>query len=216
MTDGPGGPRTVIVVAKEPVAGSVKTRLCPPCTPVEAAALAEAALADTLEAVARANLDRRVLVLDGRPGGWLPAGFEIIPQRGGSFAERLDGAWFDAVGGRPGCTVQIGMDTPQVTSTVLEDALDRLAVVPSVIGPAPDGGWWALGLREHLPGLFHGVPMSAADTCTRQEARLAALVGTAPERLAFLQDVDHIADARAVATLAPGIRFARALAEIDR
>ena len=216
MTDDPGGSRTVIVVAKEPVAGSVKTRLCPPCTPVEAAALAESALADTLEAVDRARVDRRVLVLDGQPGEWLPAGFEILPQRGGPFAERLDRAWLDAVGGRPGCTVQIGMDTPQITSTLLEGALDRLAVVPSVIGPAPDGGWWALGLRGHLPGLFDGVPMSAADTCARQEARLAALVGTAPERLTFLQDVDHIADARAVATLAPDTRFARALVEIDR
>ncbi|MEO5678521.1 MAG: glycosyltransferase, partial [Acidimicrobiales bacterium] len=72
-----------LVLAKEPVAGRVKTRLCPPLTPAEAAAVAEAALADTLAAVARCGADRLVVALDGAPGPWLPAGFEVIPQRGG-------------------------------------------------------------------------------------------------------------------------------------
>ena len=66
---------TLAVIAKAPVAGRVKTRLCPPCTPEEAAALAEAALRDTLAAMAaaapRAAWRRRVVVLDGAPGAWL-------------------------------------------------------------------------------------------------------------------------------------------------
>jgi glycosyltransferase A (GT-A) superfamily protein (DUF2064 family) len=214
VTDGPSGPRTVIVVAKEPLPGRVKTRLCPPCTPAEAAGLAEAALADTLEAVGGTAVDRRVLVLDGRPGPWVPDGFDVLPQRGGPFTERLDAAWLDAVGGRPGPTVQIGMDTPQVTARLLDDALDRLTIVSSLIGPAEDGGWWALGLRGYRPGLFHGVPMSAADTGTRQAQRIQELLGTAPDPLPLLRDVDHIADARRVAALAPGTRFARRLAAI--
>ena len=199
MTDGPSGPRTVIVVAKEPLPGRVKTRLCPPCTPAEAAGLAGAALADTLEAVGRTAVDRRVLVLDGRPGPWVPDGFEVVPQRGGPFTERLDAAWLDAVGGRPGPTVQIGMDTPQVTARLLDDALDRLGVVSSVIGFAEDGGWWALGLRGHRHGLFHRVPMSAADTGTRQAQHIQELLGTAPDLLPLLRDVDHIAEGRPVA-----------------
>ena len=88
---------TLIVIAKEPVPGRAKTRLCPPCTPDEAAALAEAALRDTFTAVAAAPAPRRVVVLDGRPGPWLPEGFEVIPQRAGGLAERLAGA-FDDVG----------------------------------------------------------------------------------------------------------------------
>ena len=65
-------------MAKEPVPGRVKTRLVPPCTPRQAAALAEAALADTLHTVLAAPARRRVLVLEGEPGPWLPAGFDMF------------------------------------------------------------------------------------------------------------------------------------------
>ncbi|GFE18349.1 hypothetical protein Sgleb_63960 [Streptomyces glebosus] len=61
-------PATLLVIAKEPVPGRVKTRLTPPYTPQEAAALAEAALADTLHTVLKVPVRRRVLVLDGVPG----------------------------------------------------------------------------------------------------------------------------------------------------
>ena len=67
----------LLVMAKAPVAGRVKTRLCPPCTPGEAAGLAEAALADTLDAVLEAGAGRCILALEGEPGPWLPAGFEV-------------------------------------------------------------------------------------------------------------------------------------------
>src|ERR1700754_224288 len=73
---------TLIVIAKAPVAGRVKTRLCPPCTPRQAAALAEAALRDTLAAMALAGRDlRRAIVLDGAPGAWA-GGEQVIAQRG--------------------------------------------------------------------------------------------------------------------------------------
>src|SRR5690606_23084798 len=64
----------LLVMAKAPVAGRVKTRLVPPLSAAEAAAVAEAALADTLEAVAACGAERRVLALDGEPGPWLPEG----------------------------------------------------------------------------------------------------------------------------------------------
>lgn len=208
----PTGPRTVIVVAKEPVPGEVKTRLCPPCTPAQAAVLAGAALADTLEAVAEADVDRRVLVLDGEPGPWLPDGVEVIEQRPGPFATRLDGAWADAVGDRPGPTVQIGMDTPQVTPQLLEASLDALDDADAALGPALDGGWWALALRRYRPGLFDGVPMSADDTHDHQHHRLREQLGTEPARLSLLRDVDRMEDAREVAQAIPGSAFARALA----
>ncbi|GAB2471058.1 hypothetical protein GCM10027162_78090 [Streptomyces incanus] len=70
---------TLLVIAKEPRPGRVKTRLTPPFTPGQAAELAEAALADTLHAVAATPAARRVLVLDGAPGPWLPPGFDVVP-----------------------------------------------------------------------------------------------------------------------------------------
>src|SRR3954453_7863998 len=86
---------TLIVIAKAPVPGRVKTRLCPPCTPAQAAALAEASLRDTLAAVLRTRAQRRVVALDGAPGPGLPDGFEVIAQRGGGGAERLTSVFED-------------------------------------------------------------------------------------------------------------------------
>ena len=197
----------VLVMAKEPVPGRVKTRLSPPCTAVQAAELAEAALADTLEAVAACGADRRLLALDGRPGPWLPAGFEVFAQRGHGLDERLAAAW-DHAGG-PG--LQIGMDTPQVTAALLDRCLGRLAAqgATAALGLAEDGGWWALGLRRPDPAVFLGVPMSTRRTGSAQEGRLRQL-GHQPVPLPRLRDVDDIDDARAVAQGAPGTRFAAA------
>ena len=86
----------IMVIAKEPVPGRVKTRLTPPYTPAEAAELAEAALTDTLAAVASAPVARRVLALAGTPGRWLPPGFDVIGQRGGGLDERIAWALADA------------------------------------------------------------------------------------------------------------------------
>jgi uncharacterized protein len=198
---------SLIVIAKAPRAGHSKTRLCPPCTPRQAAALARAALADTLQAARATPAARHVLVLDGEAGDWLPPGFELVQQSGHGLDERLAHAFAD-VGGP---ALLIGMDTPQVTPRDLAAALAQLAGADAVLGPAPDGGYWAIGLREPDPRAFLGVPMSTTRTCRAQRARLARL-GLRVRELPALRDVDVIADAHAVAALAPGGRFAHALA----
>jgi uncharacterized protein len=201
----------LIVIAKAPVAGRVKTRLCPPCTPAEAAGLAEAALADTLAAVLATPVDRRVLVLDGQPGDWLPPGFEVVDQRGDGLDQRLAAAFAD-VGGP---ALLVGMDTPQLNSAVLLAGLDALVdpAVDAVLGPALDGGYWCIGFRATPARALVGVPMSSRLTCQRQRERLATL-GLRVRELASLRDVDGIEDARAVAAAAPGSRFARAVAAL--
>jgi hypothetical protein len=199
---------TVIVLAKAPVPGRVKTRLCPPCDPEQAAALAEAALVDTLRSVAATRCERRVLVLDGAPGPWLPAGFEVLPQRGYRLDERLAHAFTDTGTGG----VLIGMDTPQVTPARLTGALRALGApgVGAVLGPSVDGGWWALGLRAPDPGVFLGVAMSTPHTGDAQRARLHEL-RLCTAALPTLRDVDDFDDALAVARTAPGSRFAATL-----
>ncbi|MGX6448212.1 TIGR04282 family arsenosugar biosynthesis glycosyltransferase [Patulibacter sp. S7RM1-6] len=199
---------TYIVIAKAPFPGRSKTRLCPPCTPEQAADLAAAALHDTLDAVLAAPAARRVLVLEGEPPAWLPGGFEILPQRGAGLDERLAAA-FEDVGGP---AFLVGMDTPQLTPDDLAAAWAALTAdgTDAVLGHAPDGGYWGVGLRVQDRALFVGIPMSVESTGREQEARLRAHgrhVALLPER----RDVDDIADARAVAALAPGSRFARAL-----
>jgi uncharacterized protein len=202
----PESATTLLVIAKEPVPGRVKTRLVPPCTHEQAAALAEAALADTLHTVLTVPARRRVLVLDGRPGRWLPSGFEIMPQRGGPLDERLAGA-FAAVRGP---ALLIGMDTPQVSPALL--TVDWQAA-DAIFGPAADGGFWALGLRVPDPDLLRGVPMSTPGTGAVQRDRLRA-AGLRVADLPPLRDVDTAADATAVACEAPWSRFAARAREL--
>ncbi len=187
-----------LVVAKAPVPGEVKTRLCPPLSPVEAAAVAEAALVDTLEAVSRCGAGRLVLALDGAPGPWLPPRFEVVPQRGGGLDERLAAAWQDA--GGPG--VQVGMDTPQLRAEDLDLALALLDDHDAALGPAEDGGWWAVALRRPDPAAFLGVPMSTAHTGDAQHARLSEL-GLRVAALPMMRDIDDIDDLYAIAAAHP-------------
>jgi glycosyltransferase A (GT-A) superfamily protein (DUF2064 family) len=195
-----------LVLAKAPVPGQVKTRLCPPCTPERAAAVAAAALADTLDAVAACGAPRKILALAGKPGPWLPPGFTVIEQRGRDFRERLINAWVDA--GGPG--VQIGMDTPQVRPDELDRAVD-LAVRHSraaVLGPARDGGWWLIGWATAEPAkVFDGVPLSTAQTGLQQVRRLLDL-GLDLTVLRTHRDIDTVTDLGAVAATYPDLRTA--------
>jgi rSAM/selenodomain-associated transferase 1 len=198
----------LIVLAKEPVPGRVKTRLCPPCTPETASAIAAAALADTLAAACRSGADRVVVALDGRPGDWCPPGVAMVPQGTGGLDQRLTRAWQAT----RGPALQIGMDTPQLTPADFDAAMARLATpgTDAVLGPALDGGWWAIGLRRPHPFTFIGVPTSRPDTGRRQLARLSAL-GLSVATLPPQRDVDTWDDALAVATDAPHTDFATAV-----
>ncbi|MFI8232828.1 DUF2064 domain-containing protein [Streptomyces sp. NPDC085900] len=197
-------PVTLLVIAKEPRPGRVKTRLTPPFTPQEAAGLAEAALADTLDVVARTPARRRVLVLEGAPGPWLPAGFEVVRQCSGGLDERLAAAFAHC----DGPALLIGMDTPQVTPALL--TVDFTGC-DAYFGPAADGGFWALGLAAPDPGLLRGVPMSTPLTGAAQRARLT---GLRVRELPRLRDVDTAGDAELVAKAAPRGRFAAELARM--
>ncbi|MFI1783096.1 TIGR04282 family arsenosugar biosynthesis glycosyltransferase [Streptomyces rubiginosohelvolus] len=204
----PVGPTELLVIAKEPVAGRVKTRLCPPFSPAEAAELATAALTDTLETLLTLPARRRVLVLDGRPGPWAPPGFEVVRQSAGGLDERLAAAF----GGCTGPALLVGMDTPQLTAGLLAPALtpDAWDGCGAWFGPAEDGGFWALGLAEPDPALLRGVPMSLPETGAVQRSRLVE-AGLAVRDLPVLVDVDTAADAHRVAAAAPGGRFAAVL-----
>ncbi|NGO71115.1 TIGR04282 family arsenosugar biosynthesis glycosyltransferase [Streptomyces boncukensis] len=212
------GPTTLLVIAKEPRPGRVKTRLGPAFTPRAAAALAAAALTDTLCAVLAAPARRRVLVLDGAPGPWLPREqpsdgppFEIVPQVDGGLDERLAAAFACCAGP----ALVVGMDTPQITPALLAPATDPAAWhgCDAWFGPAADGGFWALGLADPDPELLRGVPMSTLATGAAQRARLTG-AGLSVRDLPKLRDVDTPHDVEPVAAEAPGSRFAAELAAL--
>jgi glycosyltransferase A (GT-A) superfamily protein (DUF2064 family) len=193
-----------LVVAKAPVTGRVKTRLGAVIGMEAAARVAAAALIDTL-AVCGAAFEDRHLALDGdlrgacseddlrdRLGGWV-----VHPQRGASFGARLARAHAEVAG--PGPTVQIGMDTPQVTVADLREVAAASVEGTAVLGPAADGGWWVLGLRDPAAATGLGdVAMSRPDTylSTRAALQRAGLSVTTGR---MLRDVDTVADGHAVA-----------------
>lgn len=203
-------PVQVLVLAKEPVPGRVKTRLCPPLTPQQAAGLAAAALADTLDAVRASDVERRVLVVEGN---YVAAGFDVLRQRGDRLDERLAAAFDDAFSGAPLPLLLIGMDTPQLDPALLDTAAGLLLGADAVLGLAHDGGWWCLGLQRPDAALLLGIVPSRSDTGHRQRQRLVAN-GLAPCALPVLRDVDTLTDALAVRPLCPHGRFAAVVDDV--
>lgn len=203
----------LVVIAKAPVPGRVKTRLCPPCSPEQAAAIAEASLRDTLDAVAATTAGTHVIALDGSRPDWIPSGFTVLPQRGAGLDERLAAALTDV----DGPAVIVGMDTPQVTPQLLSDVVAALCApgVDAVLGPAVDGGYWTIGLREPDPDALVGVPMSVAHTCRAQRRRLEHLSLRTVD-VDELTDVDTWADALALTELATGLRYAGVVRGVDQ
>ena len=205
-----------LVVAKAPVPGFAKTRLAAHVGDRAAAELAAAGLLDTLDALGGAfgtvhvslagDLDEAVRRDE------IAAALsrcEVSRQQGADFGARLAHA-HAAAGDGARLVVQVGMDTPQVTPGMLREVVacaddDRRT---AVLGPAPDGGWWVLALRDPgLAAVLGSVPMSRPDTAELTQRALVQ-AGASVRHAPPLRDVDEVADAEAVAEAAPGSRFA--------
>jgi uncharacterized protein len=208
----------IIVLAKLPIPGRVKTRLCPPCTPEEAALIAEASLLDTLTAVkdavgARGDLFGSTFISLERSGFAVPDRLgrsgHVFDQCEGGLGERLAHAF--ATVARP--AILIGMDTPQVTVELLVEAATHLHTEDSVIGPATDGGFWIIGLRSAHPRAFDGVPMSSDRTGVEQVLALRR-IGLNPVFVSPLSDFDEFEEAVAAAALIPGSRMHTAVRRV--
>jgi glycosyltransferase A (GT-A) superfamily protein (DUF2064 family) len=211
----------VLVVAKAPVPGQAKTRLGRVVGDLVSADLAAAALLDTIDACAAfAGIGRRYLALAGElddacRGDEIRhalASWQVLDQRGNSFAERLANAHLDLAAEAKGPVVQVGMDTPQLTPGLLAAATDRIGPAGGVLGPATDGGWWLLGLADATrAAALAAVPMSTARTGFDTRRALTGW-GVRVVTTSTLRDVDTVLDAELVAAHAPDTRFAAAWA----
>ncbi|MFI7520278.1 DUF2064 domain-containing protein [Micromonospora globbae] len=215
----------LLVAAKAPVPGAVKTRLCPPADPVQAARIAAAALRDTLDAVRATPGVTPVLACAGRltdaedAAGLVTSlhGWTVLAQRGSGLGDRLAAAYAEVAAAFPGRPVlQVGMDTPQVTPAALTAAVRRLERAEAVLGAALDGGWWALGLRDpRHAAVLRTVPMSTPRTGWLTWSALREQ-GVRAAALPLVRDVDEWPDALAVAAEAPAGRFARQVDAVRR
>ncbi len=189
---------TILVFAKEPLPGRVKTRLVPPLTHDEAARLATAFLRDivnSLRGVPEAVVEIALPPGDSREA--VEALFRprcaAVDQGNGSLGDRLALASGAAFERRDGPVAVVGADHPNLPADRVEAALDeaRLGRVGWV--PTKDGGYAALALPRPIPGLFHGVPWSTPEVAeaTRRNARK---LGYALTDLPPWYDVDTVDD----------------------
>lgn len=211
-----------LVMAKAPVPGQVKTRLGAKIGMEAAADLAAAALLDTLDTCHQTFGAECHLALDGDLGFAVRGeeikaalkSWHVFDQCSGEFGARLAHAHTTVARTSADVVVQIGMDTPQVTSTDLGDVVGLATDGAAVLGPAPDGGWWVLALgRAERARVLAGVPMSVPQT--HEETRRAlGEAGIEVRSAATRRDVDTIDDAVAVALASPLTRFGQAWREL--
>jgi len=197
------GQTVLLIFAKEPAPGQVKTRLCPPLSPQAAARLYAQFLEDVLEEMAR--LPHITVALAYTPDtaraffqNLLPPGIHLTAQTGEDLGQRLQQAfaWAFAQGAE---TILIrNSDSPDLPGGLVQEArevLDRHRA-QAVLGPCPDGGYYLVGLKNTQPQLFQGINWSSstvlADTLTQAE-RLGLTVHLLPS----WPDIDTPADLQA-------------------
>lgn len=157
------------VMTKAPQAGRVKTRLTPPLTPEEAAALNTCFLRDTSAALSQADKNRAQGVAVYTPvgaenayRGILPAEFLLVPQRGEAFGERLLAATEDLLQLGFASLCLIDSDSPTVPANAFSEAVQHLNAAQDcvVLGPSNDGGYYLIGLKKVHRRLFDRIDWS--------------------------------------------------------
>lgn len=195
----PKGLCALAVMTKAPRAGQVKTRLTPPLTPEEAAALNICFLRDTTAAISSTALNggaRGIAVYTPRGDesaytGILPAEFELVPQRGEAFGERIVFAMEDLfrLGFESVCLID--SDSPTVPQRAFTEAATRLAQAddPVVLGPSEDGGYYLIGMKRLHRALFEDIAWST-DRVLEQTIERALDMKLAVHLLSTWYDVD--------------------------
>jgi rSAM/selenodomain-associated transferase 1 len=189
----------IIIFAKAPVAGQVKTRLCPPLTPDEAASLHGSLVLDILERCqSLKGFDR---ILAGTPSIHHPfframeARFKlpVWDQTGHDLGARMAGAFQKAFEMPYRSVMVIGTDIPGIDQSLLISAEKSLQDHEVVMGPTVDGGYYLLGMRSPSPGLFDNMPWSTDRIFTLTKQKVQAM-GLSLALLPELRDLDTVED----------------------
>lgn len=192
--------KALIVFAKRPSPGHVKTRLTPPLSPEDAAGLYHCMLLDILAKTGQMTAVDRLLFYgqgEGAPEFFAETVGERAryPQEGEGLGERLAAAFDRAFGLGYGAVAVIGTDSPHLPAAFIEQAFDLLndPQVDAVFGPAEDGGYYLLAMKRLHRELFEGISWSTAEVLDQSLARAAA-AGIATALLPLWHDVDTAAD----------------------
>jgi len=192
----PRSTRTTAIFTKRPVPGQVKTRLCPPLAPEQAAELSEAMLRDLVERLANFEGERTVLVYSpAEERAWFASNFpELKDQReqvGEGLGERMFRFFFVELAGTVSSSaVVIGSDAPLLRPALIAEAHDRLqAGADLVLGPDEGGGYYLIGMKAAHRELFESIEMSTGDMCAKT-LDVARELGLDAQLLEPLYDLD--------------------------
>ena len=193
----------IVVLAKAPIRGLVKTRLAASIGDDEALRLHSLLAARTFATVLEAGCAAEVRITPDDAiaslGTWVPASLRVRPQGGGDLGDRMHRALCDAFAEGSVRVVVVGSDCPGMNVAHLAAAFAALSADDLVLGPATDGGYWLIGARAATPDVFRGVPWSTSEVraATRRRAAAAGLRVADLERL---PDVDTVEDLRHMGT----------------
>src|SRR6185295_8228689 len=173
------------LMAKAPLEGEVKTRLVPPLTAREAAALNMCFLRDMAANIqnlteTKAASGLVVYTPAGAESAFadvLPAGFKLLVQRGASLGERLCNATDDLLKQGYGAVCLINSDSPTLPESILIRAVELLSGEGErvVLGAAEDGGYYLIGLKHTHSSLFNEIAWSTADVLDHTRQRAAGI-----------------------------------------
>ncbi len=187
----------VLVFVRAPQAGRVKTRLAAgigaPAALRVYVRLAEHALAQARASGAAVRVHFTPADAGEAVRAWLGPGAEYLPQAAGDLGERMRGAFDAAFAAGFRRVVIIGSDLPGLSAALLGRAFALLDGREAVLGPARDGGYYLLGLRRPVSGVFGGIAWSTGEVFAATVARLRE-AGIEPALLEALADLDEAAD----------------------
>lgn len=200
---------TLAIFAKQPVAGQVKTRLCPPLTALQARDLYQVCLAETVQRMRACRL--RIVLCHAGSADWFRVRFpdtELLAQSDGDLGTRLNAAADTLLATGAGPLLLIGSDSPDLPLQYLDQALELLRDHDLAIVPAHDGGYVLLGLRAACPAVFSGIPWSTPQVLAATR-RQAAGCGLSLAQLTPWDDLDDLAALHRLVQRAPQSRTAR-------
>ena len=195
----PPASAALIVFAKAPVAGQVKTRLCPPLTPDEAASLHGSLVLDLFERCQSLKECDRILAGAPTPEhpffGAMKTRFNIPiwDQVGHDLGARMAHTFQSSLGSPYHSVLIVGTDIPGLTVSLISTALRGLQNHDIVLGPTVDGGYYLIGLRSPIPELFENIPWSTDTVFSLTQEKITAL-GRSLKILPMLRDLDTVED----------------------
>lgn len=198
--DKDSGNALVVIVAKEPIPGKVKTRLCPKISPAEAAGLYRCFLLDRIREIgAMTGVARGIAYTPEEARETFSVltgdGFELFPQRGDGLGERLNNIFVDKLVKGCDAVAIIDSDSPDLPSSLINESLRLLLSKQAevVFGPCHDGGYYLVGMRKPHPELFCDIPWSTGNVLSVSLEKARAL-GLNVKLLACWNDLDTFED----------------------